>query len=163
MTKTKQILGFIVCLIITYAAAAVGAIASVSAGAFYVELIRPAWAPPAWLFSPVWSILYTLIGISAWLAWRKAGSFNAASCALTLYILQLITNALWTWIFFTWRQGAFASVEIILLWILIICTIIAFWKIQTAAGILLLPYLAWVTFASVLTFTVWRLNPAILG
>ena len=83
--------------------------------------------------------------------------------ALTLFIVQLGVNALWSWLFFAWRQGAFATAEVLLLWFLIVATIIVFWRISAIAGALLIPYLAWVTFASALTFSVWRLNPGLLA
>jgi benzodiazapine receptor len=162
ITKSKQVLGLVGWLIVTFAAAAIGAIASAKAGLFYHQLTRPEWAPPAWLFGPVWTILYILIGIDAWLVWR-VGGFRVARTALSLFIVQLAANALWTWLFFAWRQGALAFVEILVLWALILGTVIAFWRARPLAGILMFPYLAWVTFASVLTFTVWKLNPLLLA
>jgi translocator protein len=162
ITKSRQIIGLFGWLILTLAAGAVGAVASAEAGLFYQQLARPEWAPPAWLFAPVWTLLYILIGIAAWLVWRARG-FHASRAALSLFIFQLIANALWTWIFFTWRQGELAFIEILLLWTLILFTVAAFWRVRRSAGLLLLPYLAWVTFASLLTFTVWRLNPLLLS
>ena len=158
---SKQIAGLIGWLVVTFVAAALGAVASANAGAFYQHLNRPGWAPPAWLFGPVWSVLYVLIGIAAWLVWRERG-FRGAGTALSLFLLQLAANALWTWLFFTWRQGALAFGEILLLWVLILSTIVTFWRVRPLAGALLLPYLAWVTFASVLTFATWQLNPQLL-
>lgn len=162
ITKPKQVIGLALWLILTFAAAAIGAVASVESGAFYSQLARPLWAPPAWLFSPAWTILYILMGISAWLVWR-VGGFRPAYAALSLFIVQLAVNALWTWIFFVWKQGSLAFVEILVLWALILGTMIAFWRVRTLAGILLIPYLTWVTFASALTFTIWRLNPLLLA
>jgi translocator protein len=160
--KSTQIIGLIGWLIITFIAAAIGTAASAESGLFYQQISRPEWAPPAWLFAPVWTALYILMGVSAWTVWRVDG-FRSARIALSLFIIQLVLNAVWTWIFFVWRQGALAFVEILVLWALILCTTIAFWRVRTIAGILLLPYLAWVSFASVLTFTVWRLNPLLLA
>ena len=162
ITKSKQVLGLVGWLIVTFAAAAIGAIASAKAGLFYHQLTRPEWAPPAWLFGPVWTVLYILIAIDAWLVWR-VGGFRVARTALSLFIVQLAANALWTWLFFAWRQGALAFVEILVLWALILGTVIAFWRARPLAGILMLPYLAWVTFASVLSLTVWKLNPLLLA
>ncbi len=162
ITNTNQILGLIGWLALTFVAAASGAAASANAGAFYQELIRPEWAPPGWLFAPAWTTLYVLMGVAAWLVWRVDG-FRGARLALYLYIIQLIANALWTWLFFVWRLGALAFGEILLLWCLIIATLVAFWRVRPLAGALLLPYLAWVTFASALTFATWQLNPQILG
>jgi tryptophan-rich sensory protein len=154
--------GLIAWLVLVLAAAASGGFASAGAGDFYGQLLRPAWAPPAWLFGPVWSALYLLMGIAAWLVWRARG-WRGAGVALGLFIVQLVLNALWTWLFFAWRQGALALAEIVLLWVLILATVIAFWRVRPLAGVLLLPYLAWVGFAAPLTHAVWRLNPQLLG
>jgi tryptophan-rich sensory protein len=101
------------------------------------------------------------MGVAAWLVWRVRG-LEAARAPLALFIIQLAANALWTWLFFAWHQGALAFVEIILLWCLIAATVVSFRKLSGTAAVLLLPYLAWVTFASALTFATWRLNPALL-
>jgi translocator protein len=162
ISKPKQVLGFIIWLIVTFVAALIGTIASAKAGLFYQLLIRPEWAPPAWLFGPVWTVLYILMGIDAWLVWRVNG-FRAARIALSFFIIQLAANALWTWLFFVWRSGVISFVEIIILWILVLCTVIAFWRVRSFYGILLLPYLAWVSFASILTFAIWKLNPLLLS
>ena len=132
------------------------------AAVFYNEIIQPPWAPPAWLFGPVWTILYILMGTAAWLIWRKHG-FRGAATALTLFVAQLCANALWTWLFFAWRQGPLALAEIIVLWLLIAATIGAFWRLDRIAALLLAPYFAWVTFATALNYALWRLNPALLG
>jgi tryptophan-rich sensory protein len=148
--------------VLAYAAAAIGAIASANAGTFYAELIRPEWAPPGWLFAPVWSTLYALMGISAWQVWRVRG-FHGARTALIVFIIQLAVNALWSWLFFVWRQGGLAFADALLLWCLIVATVVSFRRVDILAAALLLPYLAWVTFASVLTLSVWRLNPMALS
>ncbi len=162
MPKSRQALGLVAWLVASYAAAAIGGFASASAGSFYAELARPTWAPPGWLFGPVWSVLYALMGVSAWLVWRARG-FTGARNALLLFAAQLAANALWTWLFFVWRQGALAMAEIVLLWVLIMMTIVLFRGVSRLAAALLLPYLAWVSFASALTLAMWRLNPALLG
>ena len=162
MPRSRQWLGLAGWLALAFATAAVGAAASVSAKPFYAELMRPAWAPPGWLFGPVWTTLYALMGVSAWLVWRERG-FAGARTALALFIVQLAVNALWSWLFFAWRLGGPAFAEVLLLWCLIVATVFAFWRIKPLAAVLLLPYLAWVTFAAALTFAVWRLNPALLG
>lgn len=161
-SRQKQILGLVGWLALSFLTAAIGGGASVRAGDFYTQLARPGWAPPSWLFGPVWTVLYVLMGIAAWMVWRERG-FGAARSALTLFLVQLALNALWTWLFFVWRQGALAFAEIVLLWILIVATLVAFWRARPLAGALLVPYLVWVTFAAALTWAVWRLNPAILG
>lgn len=157
-----QIAGLIGWLVLVYAAAGAGAFASAQAGAFYRQLQRPAWAPPGWLFGPVWSALYTLMAVAVWLVWRQRG-LGGARVAIALFLIQLIANALWTWLFFAWRQGALASIEIVMLWLLIAATMAAFWPINRVAALLLAPYLAWVTFATALSFAIWRANPGLLS
>lgn len=156
-----QIVGLLGWLLLTFAAAAVGAVASAEAGAFYEQLVRPTWAPPGWLFAPVWTVLYILMGVAAWLVWREHG-FKEGRTALGLFIVQLGANALWTWVFFVWHRGALAFAEVILLWCLILATAASFRRLNVLAAALLLPYLAWVTFACALTFATWRLNPGLL-
>ncbi len=158
----RQALGLLGWLLLTFIAAALGAAASADAGAFYAQLVRPSWAPPGWLFGPVWSILYALMAVSAWLVWRARG-FARARTALTLFVVQLAANALWSWLFFVWREGGLALADVLMLWILIAATIVWFQRVSTLAGVLLYPYLAWVSFASALTFAVWRLNPGLLS
>lgn len=157
-----QALGLAGWLVASFITGAAGAVASVRAASFYGQLAQPAWSPPAWLFGPVWSVLYVLMGIAAWLVWRQHG-WRGASSALSLFVLQLCANALWTWLFFVWHQGALAFAEIVLLWLLIAATLLAFWRLHRLAALLLLPYLAWVSFAAALNLSLWRLNPAVLG
>jgi benzodiazapine receptor len=161
MPASRRILGLLGWLAASFAAAAIGAVASVEASAFYGQLVRPGWAPPPWLFAPVWTILYVLMGVAAWLVWRVRG-FKAARAALVLFIVQLGANALWSWVFFVWHQGGLAVVEVLVLWCLIVATAVSFRRHDPIAAGLLLPYLAWVTFASALTFAAWRLNPDLL-
>ena len=158
----KQILGLVGWLGITFVAAAIGGGGSINAGAFYAELMLPEWAPPGWIFGPVWTVLYFAMGFASWLVWRTAG-FRGARGALTLYVAQLVPNALWSWLFFAWNLGAVAFADILLLWVLLVLTTIAFWRVRPAAGWLLIPYLLWVTFAAALNYTLWQLNPQILG
>ena len=155
-------MGFIAWLLVVFAAAAVGGFASANAPAFYEQIVRPSWAPPGWLFGPVWTVLYLFMGIAAWLVWRKHG-FARAGAALVLFLVQLAFNALWTWLFFVWRMGGPAFAEILVLWLLIALCIRLFWRVSAVAGALLIPYLAWVTFAAALTLATWRLNPELLG
>lgn len=161
MTVSRQVIGLLGWLLLCFAAAAIGAMASSETGAFYEQLVRPSWAPPAWLFAPAWTVLYVLMGIAAWLIWRVHG-FKEGRTALVLFIIQLGANALWTWVFFVWQQGALAFAEILLLWCLIVATAASFRRLNAVAALLLLPYLAWVTFASALTLAAWRLNPNLL-
>ena len=158
---TQRIVGFLGWLALCFAAAAIGAVASAQADDFYNQLVRPTWAPPAWLFGPVWSLLYVMMAVAAWLVWVDKG-WGQAGSALRLFVVQLGANALWSCIFFAWHLGAVAFVEIVLLWGLITWTLVSFWRIRRAAGVLLLPYLMWVSFATVLCFYMWQGNPQIL-
>jgi tryptophan-rich sensory protein len=147
---------------LSYAASAVGAIASIQAQSFYGQLVQPAWAPPPAVFGPVWTLLYTLMAIAAWLVWRNGG-FRNHRLALSLFLVQLAFNALWSWLFFAWHLGALAFADILLLWILIVATLLSFWRKRPLAGALLVPYLLWVSFAAALNYSLWQLNPQILG
>ena len=157
----SQTVGLVGCLAIVFVAAAVGAAASIDASTFYAQLVRPPWAPPASAFGPVWSVLYLLMGIAAWLVWRERDASNLVA-ALTLFMAQLCANALWSWLFFAWRNGALAFAEVLGLLALIAATVVVFWRISRLAGALMLPYLAWVCLASALTWSVWQSNPKVL-
>ncbi len=154
--------GLVGWLAATFAAGSVGAMASSRAAAFYGQLSQPTWAPPAWAFGPVWSALYIFMAVAAWLVWRERG-FGGARTALGLFILQLVANALWTWLFFVLHRGLLSLAEILVLWLLIAATMAAFWPIRRLAALLLAPYLVWVGFASALTWSLWRSNPGVLG
>jgi tryptophan-rich sensory protein len=145
----------------SFAAGAVGGIASVGAAGFYAQLDRPGWAPPGWLFGPVWTTLYLLMGVAVWLVWRERG-WAGARVALGLFVAQLACNALWTWLFFAWRRGGLALAEIAILAALIVATMAAFARVRALAAVLLVPYLMWVLFAAALTAAVWRRNPGLL-
>ena len=160
--KRKQVFGLMVWLALTFIAAAIGSAASISAQSFYAQITQPSWAPPGYVFGPVWTVLYTLMGLSAWLVWRVDG-FKSAQTALTLFLVQLAFNALWSWLFFVWNLGLLSFIEILLLLALILATVISFWRITPLAGALLIPYLLWVIFAAFLNHSLWRLNPHILG
>ena len=162
MSQKNQIIGLVGWLVISFIAAGIGAAASVQASSFYAELVRPSWAPPSAVFGPVWTVLYALMGIAAWLVWRAKG-FRAARASLILFLVQLGVNALWSWLFFGWHLGAPAFADILLLWLLIVTTLVLFWRVRLLAGVLLIPYLLWVSFASVLCYSVWQLNPQFLG
>ena len=155
----SQLAGLVGWLLAAFAAAAVGAVASVDAASFYASLSKPSWAPAAWVFGPVWTALYALMGVAAWLVWRSPGPKKVA---LGLFGAQLVANALWSWLFFAWHRGALASVEVLVLLALIVATAAAFWRHSRLAAVLLVPYLLWVSFASILTWVVWRSNPVLL-
>lgn len=126
-------------------------------GEWYERLRKPSWRPPNRVFAPVWTILYLMIAVAGWLVWRDAGFANAG-LPLAVYALQLILNGAWTPLFFGLHRPDLGFVDIVLVWLSIIATIVLFYPIHVGAALLLVPYLAWVTFAAALNFAVWRLN-----
>ena len=161
-SKLRLSLGLVGWFIVSFAASAVGAVASIQAKSFYGQLVQPEWAPPSYVFGPVWTVLYALMAIAAWQVWRSGG-FHTNRVALSLFMVQLALNALWSWLFFAWQRGALAFVDIVLLWVLIVVTLVSFWRVRPLAGALLIPYLLWVTFAAALNYSLWQLNPQVLG
>lgn len=156
MTHGKTIFGLGGWLLLCFVAAAVGAL--FMPGEWYAALNKPAWNPPGWIFGPVWTALYAMMAVAAWLVWKRGG-LAAQRRPLGLFLTQLALNALWTPLFFGLRQPGVAFAEIILLWLAILATLLAFRPVSRAAAWLLAPYLAWVSFAAVLNATLWRLNP----
>jgi benzodiazapine receptor len=143
-------------LVATFSAGAVGTL--FMPGAWYEALAKPSWTPPNWLFGPVWTALYALIAISAWLLWREVGT-SVARLALTLFATQLVLNALWSWLFFGLQRPGLALIDIMLLEAAIVWMIVLFWPLSRLAGAMLIPYLLWVSFATLLNAAIWRLNP----
>ena len=125
---------------------------------WYPTLAKPSFNPPAWVFGPTWTVLYILMGVALFLVWRHGLDTQGVKLALTVFAVQLVLNALWSIIFFGMQSPAWAFVEIILLWLAIVATLWAFWRTTPAAGLLLVPYLAWVSFAAVLNGSIWILN-----
>jgi tryptophan-rich sensory protein len=126
-------------------------------GEWYASLAKPAWTPPSAIFGPVWTTLYVLMAVAAWLVWKRAG-FSGAGQALGLFIFQLILNVLWSYLFFGLHRIGFAFVDVVALWIVILMVMVLFWGKDWRAGALMIPYLAWVSFASSLNFALWRMN-----
>ena len=155
MTTTTSIIGAVGWLVLTFGMAAIGA--RFLPDEWYRQLNKPSWNPPNSIFAPVWIILYLFMAVAAWLVWRRYG-ITSDLVPLSLFILQLLLNAAWTWLFFGRHQIRNALIDIVLLWILILATLISFWRLDTLAGLLLAPYLAWVTFATVLNWTIWQKN-----
>ena len=139
---------------------AVGAAASLftepNIAGWYSTLAKPGFNPPNWVFAPVWTALYALMAVAAWRAWRIVG---LQSVALTLWFLQLTLNFAWSLIFFAQHDIDIALADIVVLWIALLATTASFLRADRTAGLLMLPYLAWVAFATVLTIAIWRLNP----
>lgn len=142
-------------LLLTYSASATAAF--VSTGGWYAGLAKPAWNPPSWVFGPVWTVLYALMAIAAWRVWRYGG-WAKQKVALSLFVVQWALNALWTPLFFGLHRPDWALAEILVLLLAILATVRASWRVDRIAGALLIPYAAWVAFATVLNWTIWRLN-----
>jgi benzodiazapine receptor len=154
-SATRSALTLIGWLALSFTAAATGGF--FLPGEWYAGLRKPSWNPPNWIFGPVWTVLYATMGITAWLVWKRGG-FAGQRIALSLFLMQLLFNALWSPLFFGLHNAALALLDIVLLWLAVLATFAAFWKAHALAGALLVPYLAWATFASVLNFALWRLN-----
>lgn len=151
--------GLVGLLALCFVAASIGGLATAhSIPNWYVTLNKPSWNPPNWLFGPVWTVLYAMMAVAAWMVWRRAGT-QGGSTALIMFVVQLMLNVLWSVFFFGLRNPALALAEIVLLWFAIAATTYMFWKIRPLAGQLFVPYLLWVSFAAFLNFTLWRLNP----
>ena len=142
-------------LLVTGLAAFVGGMFPVDE--WFDALIKPPLNPPNWVFGPVWSLLYLMMAVSAWLVWRNGDRGNIGF-ALLLYIVQLVANTMWSWLFFGKHQIGLALVDIVVLLGLILATMLAFSRHSKLAVVLLIPYLAWVSFATYLNFSFWRLN-----
>jgi len=123
---------------------------------WYASLNRPSYAPPNWVFGPVWTMLYLMMAVAGWLVWKS----NAAgrTLALTMFGVQLLLNAAWSVIFFGWHEPGWALLEMSTLWLAILFTIVLFKRHSVIAAVLLIPYLAWVSFAAVLNYGFWSLN-----
>ena len=149
----------VVCLALTFFAALLGSLFTRNAiFDWYAGLNKPFFTPPDWLFGPVWTVLYLLMALSAFLVWQKGLDSPAVKIALALYLLQLILNALWTPLFFGLKMPLVAFIEILLLWTAIVLTIIASARVSILAGLLLLPYIVWTSFAALLNCSLWLLN-----
>jgi tryptophan-rich sensory protein len=151
----KNFLGLVFWIALSFSAGFIGSF--FMPGEWYRTLEKPELTPPGWVFGPVWTLLYIMMGTAAWLVWKRGG-FATDLLPLSVFILQLILNALWTWIFFGNQRIGLALVDIVLLDIAIAAALVLFWKRAPAAGILLVPYLAWTLFATYLNFGFWRLN-----
>ncbi len=150
-----QAAGLVAWLVFSFGAATSGFFGM--PGEWYAGISKPSWNPPSWVFGPVWSALYAMMGVAAWGVWRE-GSWRRQKQALGWFMVQWALNFLWTPLFFGLHRMGWALVEMLLLWGAIVMTIRSFWSVRRWAAGLLLPYLAWVSFAAVLNGTLWWLN-----
>lgn len=159
LTLPVQIMGLLFWLSLCYLVAWTGAQVSpgIASPEWYNALNKPTWNPPAWLFGPVWSALYTMMGIAAWLIWKDYG-FKHAKPAIVVFLIQLALNGLWSQLFFNFQALGWALIEIIILLGAIFITTFLFFQKKSAAGWLMVPYILWVSFATALTAAIWVLN-----
>ena len=151
----RKWLGLIAWLALVFAASLTSVF--VSTGGWYAELNKPVWNPPNWIFGPVWTVLYIMMAVAAWRVWLRGG-WKEQRTPLSLFLIQWTLNALWTPLFFGFHLLGWAFVEILVLLVFILLTLRAFWPVDRMAAFLMVPYALWVAFASVLNFTIWRLN-----
>jgi tryptophan-rich sensory protein len=148
-----------ICVGAVLLASAVGSLATARAiPTWYKGLAKPSFNPPEWLFGPAWTVLYLMIAVAAWLVWKQGIGAAGVKLALVVFLVQLVLNALWSVFFFGLRSPLAGLVDIIALWLAIVATIILFFRVSVPAGVLLLPYIGWVTFAAVLNAAILRLN-----
>lgn len=158
MTKRTHWIGLAVFIFGCLGAGGLGAVATTpEIEGWYKTITKPSWNPPDSVFGPVWTTLFVMMAVAAWLVWKPAG-FKARVMPLTLFLVQLVLNVAWSWIFFGMHQPGWAFAEIVILWGAILLTTMAFFRCSRTAGWMMVPYLAWVSFASVLNFTIWRMN-----
>ncbi len=152
--------GLVVVIVAVFICEAAGFIGSVftaqSVDSWYLSLRKPGFNPPNWVFAPVWTLLYALMGIAAGVVWLRWP--HVSKIALVVFVVQLVLNVCWSAIFFGLRSPGAAFAEIVALWFAVAATTVLFWRISVIAGVLLIPYLLWVSFASVLNYSIWRLN-----
>lgn len=155
MSRVKIWLGLLGWLVSSLGAGAFGS--QFMPGAWYESLVKPAWTPPNWVFGPVWTLLYILMAVAAWLVWKRY-RFKEARLGLSLFVAQLVLNAAWSYLFFGIQRIDLALGDILALWTLILIVTILFWNRERLSGVMMLPYLAWVSFAVCLNFALWQLN-----
>jgi tryptophan-rich sensory protein len=155
----RDVLGLIAWIVVSFSAAWIGSSATMpEINGWYTTIQKPSFNPPDWIFGPVWTALFALMAISAWMIWRPAGFRDGAVLPLGVFLVQLVLNTLWSILFFKQHNIGGALVDIVLLWMSIAVMIWLFYRRHRLAGLLQIPYLAWVSFASVLNYEIWRLN-----
>jgi len=154
-----NIIALVIWIMISFLPGVIGSLATTpNIPTWYAALNKPFFNPPAWVFGPVWTLLYLLMGVAAYLVWSKGFENNAVKLALTLFIIQLALNGLWSFLFFGQHWLLISFIEIIALWFFILLTILKFYTLSPIAGLMLIPYMLWVSFASILNFSFWWLN-----
>ena len=157
--RARDIVKLVVSIIACQCAGFIGSLATTpNIPTWYAALEKPFFTPPSWLFAPAWITLYLLMAIAAFLIWRKGLGEEGVKCALIVFLVQLVLNSLWSVVFFGLQSPLYGMVVIIALWIAILLTIIKFFRLSTAAGWLMIPYILWVSFASALNIAIWVLN-----
>ena len=159
--RSTSLLAFLLFFAVTWLAAVIGILCSQNAPIMYGKIVQPSWAPPAFLFGPVWTTLYCFMAIAAWLVWRQQDRLRVNVC-LGVYFVHLIFQAAWSGLFFGLGRADAAMLDILLLWLMIVWLMLAFWRVDRLAGLLMLPYLLWVSFATVLNGALWMLNGSVL-
>jgi len=156
--KAARWIALLVFVVLSFAAGLIGQFAGGgSPGAWYRLLAKPSFTPPGWVFAPVWSLLYLMMGVAAWRVWLRRAEARTA-WPLALFFVQLALNATWSVLFFGLHRIDWAFLDIVALWVAILATVVLFFRVRAAAGWLMIPYLAWVSFASLLNAELWRLN-----
>ena len=149
----------IFCILLCLFAGGIGSAFTTSAiPAWYAPLVKPSFSPPNWVFAPVWTLLYIMMGLAAAIVWQKGLQNPQVRTALIIFLLQLILNMIWSVLFFGLRSPLYGLVDILFLWAMILVTIAQFSKVSTPAALLLIPYILWVTIASGLNFGIFLLN-----
>lgn len=157
--KSTEVLKLLSSVVVCQLAGIIGSVFTASSvSTWYAALRKPSFTPPGWLFGPVWISLYALMGVAAYLVWRSGLTHREVRIALTLFVAQLVLNALWSAMFFGLRSPLAGFVNILALWVLILLTVFYFLRVSTTAGVLLVPYIVWVTFAAVLNYSIWTMN-----
>lgn len=154
----KNILAFVVFLFICLGAAQLGSLFTIpSLDDWYQQIQKPAWTPPNWVFAPVWTLLYVSMAVAAWGVWKERDRQSVA-LPIGLFFAQLLVNVLWSYLFFTLHLPGWALLDLVILWVLILFTLITFYRVKAWAGLILIPYLLWVAYAGTLNAAIWQMN-----
>jgi len=157
--RARKVIALAIAMLLCYGAAAVGGLLGAGAdGGWYADLAKPSWTPPSWVFGPVWTVLYGMMGVAVWLVWLRRRRRPGAAAPMTAFAAQLAFNAAWSPLFFGLHRPGMAFADIVLLWLALVATVWLFLRRRPIAGLLLAPYLLWISFAVALNFAIWRLN-----